>query len=73
MSKKIRVLIADDHTIFRAGVRLLLEAEPDVEVVGEATNGDEAVELAQSQQPHVVLNLITFPLRQSIGCMNRLV
>ena len=61
MHEKIRVVIADDHAIFRTGVRLLLEAEPDVEVVGEAANGDEAVELAQSLQPDVVLMDIAMP------------
>ena len=43
----IRVLIADDHPFFRDGLRVLLEATPDTEIVGEATDGDEAVELAQ--------------------------
>ena len=55
MSDKVRVLIADDHTIVRSGVRLLLQAEPDMEVVGEALNGDEALALAESLRPDVVL------------------
>src|SRR3970282_104183 len=58
---KIRVLIADDHTIVRAGVRLLLEAEPDIEAVGEALNGEEAVAVAQSLRPNVILMDIAMP------------
>lgn len=61
MSRKIKVLIADDHTIVRSGVRLLLDAEPDVEVVGEALDGIEAVELAGRLQPDVVLMDIAMP------------
>jgi len=58
---QISVLIADDHTIVRSGVRLLLEAEPDIRVVGEALNGREALELAESLQPDIVLMDITMP------------
>jgi two-component system response regulator NreC len=58
---QISVLIADDHTIVRSGVRLLLEAESDIRVVGEALNGREALELAESLQPDVVLMDISMP------------
>jgi two-component system response regulator NreC len=61
VSDKIRLLIADDHTIFRAGVRLLLEAEPDIEVVGEALNGDEAAQMAESLHPDLILMDIGMP------------
>lgn len=61
MTDQISILIADDHTIVRSGVRLLLEAEPDIKVVGEALNGREAIELAESLQPDVVLMDITMP------------
>ena len=61
MSKKIRLLIADDHTIVRSGVRLLLEAEPDIEVVGEAIDGFEALALAEQLQPDVILMDIGMP------------
>jgi two-component system, NarL family, response regulator NreC len=57
----IRVLIADDHTIVRSGVRLLLEAEPDIEVVGEALEGNQAIELVASLKPDVVLMDIAMP------------
>ena len=61
MADLIRVLIADDHTIVRSGVRLLLAAEPDIEVVGEALNGREAVTQAESLRPDVILMDITMP------------
>jgi two-component system response regulator NreC len=52
---KIRVLIADDHSIVRAGVRSLLEDQADIEVIGEASSGWEAIEQATQLQPDVVL------------------
>ena len=61
MSDKIRVLIADDHTIVRSGVRLLLESEIDIEVVGEAINGKEALALVEELRPDVVLMDISMP------------
>ena len=61
MPEPIRVLIADDHTIVRSGVNLLLSSEPDIEVVGEATDGISAVELAQQFKPDVVLMDIGMP------------
>jgi two-component system invasion response regulator UvrY len=51
----IRVLVVDDHGIVRAGIRRLLEAEPDMEVTGETGSGHEAVELCRTVQPDVVL------------------
>jgi DNA-binding NarL/FixJ family response regulator len=47
---KIRVLIADDHTLFREGLRALLTAAPEVDVVGEAATGDEAIALALAKR-----------------------
>src|ERR1044071_9247581 len=52
---KIRVLLTDDHTLFRQAIRTLLSAEPDMEVVGEAANAAESVTLAQELRPDVVL------------------
>lgn len=61
MTDRIRVLIADDHTIVRTGVRLLLEAEPDIEVVGEAGDGNQALLLTESLQPNVILIDVAMP------------
>ncbi len=58
---KIRVLICDDHTILRDGIRLLLNAQPDMEVVGEAIDGREAVEKARALKPDVILMDIAMP------------
>jgi DNA-binding NarL/FixJ family response regulator len=57
----IRILIADDHPMFRFGVRALLSAEPGVEIVGEATNGQEATALAASLTPDLILMDINLP------------
>lgn len=57
----IRVLIADDHPFFCDGLRVLLEATPDTELTGEATDGDEAVTLAAELQPNVILMDLGMP------------
>ena len=57
----IRILIAEDHPMFRFGIRALLSAEPGMEVVGEATNGQEAVSLAASLKPDLILMDINLP------------
>jgi DNA-binding NarL/FixJ family response regulator len=57
----IRVLLADDQALIRAGFRVLLEAADDIEVIGEAVNGDQAVELAMSERPDVILMDIRMP------------
>jgi DNA-binding NarL/FixJ family response regulator len=59
---KVRILLADDHTILRDGIRALLEDEPDMTVVGEAEDGRTAVKLACQLQPDVVLMDIAMPL-----------
>jgi DNA-binding NarL/FixJ family response regulator len=61
MERKIRVVVADDHKVVRAGIRELLADEPDIEVVGEARDGRDAVELALAQRPHVVVMDINMP------------
>jgi DNA-binding NarL/FixJ family response regulator len=58
---KIRVLLADDHTILRAGLRMMLNAQPDIEVVGEASDGRQAIAEAQRLEPEVILMDITMP------------
>jgi DNA-binding NarL/FixJ family response regulator len=58
---KITVLLADDHTVVRQGLRALLENEPDIEIVGEAETGRQAVALARSVRPDVVVMDIAMP------------
>lgn len=59
--QKIRVVIADDHAMLREGLQMLLETQPDMEVVGEATEGVEAVEMVRRLQPDVILLDIAMP------------
>jgi DNA-binding NarL/FixJ family response regulator len=59
--QKIRVLLADDHTVVRQGLRVLLEAETDITVVGEAASGREAVQMAKKLLPDVVVMDIAMP------------
>jgi two-component system, NarL family, response regulator LiaR len=61
MQQVIRVVVADDHNVVRAGIRELLSDEPDIVVVGEARNGRDAVALALAQRPDVVVMDINMP------------
>jgi NarL family two-component system response regulator LiaR len=61
MSKSIRVLVADDHAIVRKGVRALLATEPAIDVVGEAIDGQEAIDRARELEPDVVLMDLVMP------------
>lgn len=61
MPDPIRVLISDDHTILRSGLKMLLNAEADIEVIGEATTGEEAVRLSEQLHPDLVLMDISMP------------
>ena len=63
---RISVLIADDHTVVRNGMRALLETENDIEVVGEAENGRRVVELAKEFAPTVVIMDIAMPLLNGV-------
>jgi two-component system, NarL family, response regulator LiaR len=62
----IRVLITDDHGVVRQGLRMFLSLDPDIEVVGEAANGQEAVAMARELQPDVVLMDLLMPLMDGI-------
>ena len=59
--KRTRILIVDDHEIFRRGLRSLLESHPEIEICGEATNGLEAIEKAKEIRPDVILMDISMP------------
>ncbi|HEY8348848.1 MAG TPA: response regulator transcription factor [Clostridia bacterium] len=61
MESKIKVLIADDHPLFRQGIKQILELEKDITVVAQAANGDDAVQLAREQKPDVILMDINMP------------
>jgi DNA-binding NarL/FixJ family response regulator len=69
----IRVLVADDQTLVRAGFRVLVESAPDLEVVGEAGDGVEAVELARRELPDVVLMDIRMPVMDGLEATRRTV
>ncbi|MBM3745096.1 MAG: response regulator transcription factor [Acidobacteria bacterium] len=58
---KIRILLADDHTLFRQGIKTLINTEPDMEIAGEAANGGEAIERANELRPDIVLMDIGMP------------
>ncbi len=68
----LRVLIADDHPLFRHGLAALLQAEPDIEVVGEATTGEEVITLAATLQPDVILMDIRMPGINGIEATRRI-
>jgi two-component system, NarL family, response regulator LiaR len=63
----IRVVIADDHTVVREGLRMFLRLDPDLEVVGEAADGGEALHLAQQLRPDVVLMDLLMPVMDGIA------
>ena len=70
--KKIRVLVVDDHTLVRDGIRALLELVADVEVVGEATNGKEALEKVEQLAPDVVLMDLAMPIMGGLEATRRI-
>jgi NarL family two-component system response regulator LiaR len=72
MKKPIRLLIADDHHIVRKGIKVLLATEKDMQVVGEAENGAEAVEKAAALQPDVILMDIVMPGMDGIEATRRI-
>src|SRR6266699_3751169 len=72
-TREIRVLLADDHAVLRAGLRALLEREPGLVVVGEAGSGSEAVALAKTTRPHVVLMDLAMPGNGGIEATRRIV
>jgi NarL family two-component system response regulator LiaR len=63
MTQQIRVLIADDHPIVRQGLGVVLAAQPDMDLVGEATNGQEAVDLAQKTAPDIIIMDLVMPVK----------
>jgi DNA-binding NarL/FixJ family response regulator len=71
-SQPIRLVIADDHPIFRDGLRRLLEAEPDLKVIGEAADGAEAVKLARQLKPDIMLLDLAMPKHPGLEALREL-
>ena len=72
MSQIIRILVADDHVVVRKGIRALLATEPGIDVVGEATDGAEAVRAAAELRPDVILMDIVMPTMDGIEAVRRI-
>lgn len=72
MSKKIRVLLADDHSVVRQGFRMILGAQADMEIVGEAGNGREAISMSEQLHPDVVVMDVAMPELNGIEATRRI-
>jgi len=70
--KRIRILLVDDHAVVRQGFKMILSAQPDMEIVGEAGNGREAVELAEQLKPEIVVMDVAMPELNGIEATRRL-
>jgi two-component system response regulator NreC len=70
--KRIRILLADDHAVVRQGFKMILSAQPDMEIVAEAGNGREAVDLAEQARPDVVVMDVAMPELNGIEATRRL-
>ncbi len=70
--RKTRILLADDHAVVRQGFKMLLGAQPDMEIVGEASNGREAVESAETLRPDIVVMDVAMPELNGIEATRRL-
>ncbi|WP_293699191.1 response regulator transcription factor [uncultured Agrococcus sp.] len=73
MSDQIRVLLIDDQQLIRMGFRMVLEAEPDIHVVGEAENGEEGMRLVAAERPDVVLMDVRMPVMDGIEATGRII
>lgn len=72
MSKAIRILVTDDHAVVRAGLRTLIASEPGMELVGEASDGKEAIEKASSLQPDVILLDLVMPHMSGVDVIRQI-
>lgn len=72
MNRKIRILLVDDHSVVRQGFKMILAAQPDMDVVGEAANGREAIDVAQQLRPDVVVMDVAMPELNGIEATRRL-
>jgi DNA-binding NarL/FixJ family response regulator len=72
LSPGVTVMLAEDHAVVRQGLRMLLEAEPDMRVVGQAENGRQAVELAQALRPDVIVMDVSMPLLNGLQAVRQI-
>ncbi|HHY27374.1 MAG TPA: response regulator transcription factor [Desulfitobacterium dehalogenans] len=72
MNKKLRIVLADDHAVLRAGLKVLLNAEPDLEVIGEASDGVEAIARVDDLRPDLLLLDLTMPKLNGVDCIEEL-
>jgi DNA-binding NarL/FixJ family response regulator len=70
--ERLRVLVADDHALFRRGLQMVLEVEPDIDLVGEASDGVEAIERSQELMPDVILMDVRMPKRSGIEAASQI-
>ena len=70
--ERLRVMVADDHALFRRGLQMVLEAEPDIDLIGEASDGVEAVERSQELMPDVILMDVRMPKRSGIEAASQI-
>ncbi len=70
--KSVRILIVDDQTLFRAGLKTLLSTQPEFEVVGEASNGEEALRLTTLHRPQVVMMDLRMPVLDGVSATRRI-
>ena len=70
--KKLRILLGDDHAVLRAGLRVLLNLEEDFEVVGEAADGEEVLQMVAKTLPDLVLLDLTMPKLSGLECIERI-
>jgi DNA-binding NarL/FixJ family response regulator len=71
-SPEVTVMLAEDHAVVRQGLRMLLESEPDMRVVGQAENGRQAVELAQTLRPDVIVMDVSMPLLNGLEAVRQI-
>jgi two-component system response regulator NreC len=71
--KQIRILLADDHAVVRQGFKMILAEQPDMEIVGEAGNGREALKLAEALKPDIVVMDVTMPELNGIEATRRMI
>ena len=72
MTEIIRVLIADDHPIVRQGLELVISAQPDLELVGEAKDGEEAVRMARETRPDVIVMDLQMPVKNGLAAIEEI-